>query len=143
MSIYTQFKTSENLERTGVIIDYGEFRVTVARAGGANKRFAKSLEAKTKPFRRAIQTETMDQDRALDILREVYAETVILNWETKVGGKFKQGIEAEEGDKLLPLNAKNVDLTLKNLPDLFNDLQEQAGKAAIFRETIREDSSKN
>jgi len=142
MSLYKQFKTDENIERTGIIVDFGDFRVTVARAGGGNKRFAKLLEAKTKPFRRAIQTETMDPDRALDILRQVYAEAVILKWETKVDGKFKSGIEAEDG-KLLPSTVANIDLTLKNLPDLFADLQEQAGKAALFRESIREDSSGN
>lgn len=143
MSLYGQFKTDPNVERNGVIIDYGIFRVTVARAGGANKKFAKLLEARTKPFKRAIQTETMDPDQALNILRRVYAETIILNWETNVNDKFKVGIEAEDGSKLLPFNADNVELTLKNLPDIFMDLQEQAGKMALFLATIREENEEN
>ena len=34
MSMYGQFKTSDTLEIQGVVIDYGDFRVTLARAGG-------------------------------------------------------------------------------------------------------------
>jgi hypothetical protein len=140
--MYEQFKTDSSLETEGVIVDYGQFRVTIARAGGGNKRFVKVLEAKTKPFKRAIQTETMDNERGLDVLREVYAEAIILNWETKKGDKFVQGIESEEGE-ILPFNKENVLATFRNLPDLFLDIQDQAGKAAIFRQAVREIDSGN
>jgi len=143
MSMYEKFKTDPDLERGGIIIDYGDFRVTVGRAGGANKKFAKLLASRTKPHNRAIQTDTMDPDLALEILRRVYAETIVLNWETKVDGKFKVGIEAEEGDKPLPFNADNVELTLKNLPDIFMDLQEQASKMALFLASIQEANAGN
>lgn len=144
MSMYNQFKTSQVFETKGVEIDYGDFRVTIARAGGANKKFARLLEAKTKSFRRAIQMEVMDNDRAGDILMEVFAEAVILNWETKVAGKFKVGIEsADGGEKLLPFNTANVLTTLRNLPDLFLDLQQQATRQALFREEIVEDDAGN
>lgn len=153
MSIYKQFKTDETLERNGIVIDYGEARVTMARAGGANKRFAKVLEAMSKPYRRAMQAETMDNDKAIDILRQVYAKTIILLWETKVlvkGGKdgkdeyeWKRGIESPDGGDLLPFNEENVILTLRALPEIFLDLQEQANKLALFRETILQDEAGN
>lgn len=142
MSIYEQFKTSPELEQKGILIDYGTFRVRVARAGGSNKRFLKLLEAKIKPYRRALATETMDNDRGMELLREVYAEAVVISWETKVGDEFKSGIEAPDG-KLLPFSKENVLLTFNNLPDLFNDIKEQADKAALFREKIREEEGKN
>lgn len=141
-NLYEQFKTDEQLEKTGVEVDYGEFKVTLARAGGANKKFAKLLEAKTKPFKRAIQTETMDAQKALDILREVYSEAVILKWETKVDGKWKTGIETEDGE-IIPSTPKNINETLAKLPDLFAEIQDQAGKSAIYRQTIREEDAKN
>lgn len=143
MSLYKQFETDENFERNGIRIDYGDFCVTIARAGGANKRFAKLLEAKTKPFKRAIQAETMDPELALSILRRVYSEAVILNWETKVNKKFVVGIEAKGGGKLLPVNADNIELTLDNLPVIFMDLQTQAGNTSLFLTTLREESSGN
>lgn len=142
MSMYEQFQTDTTLETQGIVLDYGSFRVTIARAGGNNKRFSKVLEAKTKPFKRAIQTETLDNEKGLDVLREVYAEAIILNWETKIKDKFEVGIESPEGE-LLPVTKENVLATFRNLPDLFADIQEQASKVALFRQAQREDEAKN
>ncbi len=41
MSMYEQLETDKALETKGVEIDYGTFRVTLARAGGANKKYEK------------------------------------------------------------------------------------------------------
>lgn len=142
MGLYKLFSTDKNLEKGGIELDYGDLKITIARAGGANKRFARLLEAKTKPYKRAIQTETLDPERALGLMREVFAESVVLNWETKVDGKFKKGIENKKGE-LIPFNVENVIKTFENLPDLFTDIQEQAQKAALFREDIREEDAKN
>ena len=141
--MYAQFTTDETLETEGVEIDYGPFMVTIARAGGSNKRFARVMEAKTKPHRRAIQTETLDAERAAAILRESYAEAVILKWQTKVDGKFKVGIENPNGGALLPVTPDNIVATFVFLPDLFLDLQVQATRITLFRETIMEDDAGN
>lgn len=143
MSMYQKFKTDKELEKAGVVLDYGDFRVTIARAGGANKRFAKTLERKSKPYTRAIRTETMENDQALNLIQETYSESVVLNWETKVDNKWAVGIENPNGGKLLPPTPENILTTFKELPDLFADIQEQAGRMTIFREEIREDNSKN
>lgn len=162
MSMYKQFQTDNNLEKTGVDLDYGDFIVTVARAGGANKRYEKTLEAKTKSVKRAIQTETLDPERGKAILREVYAEAVVLKWSVRVKaddkGKpieplqlateadgdtvFVQGIEGSSGD-VMPFTADNVAATFKALPDLFADIQEQAQKVALFRQAVAEAEAKN
>lgn len=140
--MYKTFKTDETLETSGIEIDYGDFVVTLARAGGANRRYGKALEAKTKPYRRAIQTETMNSKVADTILREVFASTIVLNWQTRVDGELKTGIEGPDGD-LLPFNVANVTATLKNLPDLYSDLQAQANKSALFRASLLEGDAGN
>ncbi len=148
MSMYSQFHTDASMERNGIELDYGEFIVTIARAGGSNNKFTKVLENKTKPYRRAIQTESMDRARGEAVLVEVYAEAVILDWKVRVGEdlgqktKYKTGIEAEDGS-VLPYTTKNVVETLTALPDLFLDIQEQAGKVALFRKDLQEVDSKN
>ncbi len=143
MSMYEQFQTDTSLERKGIVVDYGEFRVTIARAGGSNKKFAKVLDAKTKPYKRAIETDTMDQERGNDILKEVYAIAVVLNWEIYgENGEWTQGIEGPDGE-ILEFNSDNVYQTFKNLPDLFVDLQMQAQKAALFRASIQEAEAGN
>ncbi len=143
MSMYSQFKTDTKMETNGIVIDYGDFRVTIARAGGANKKYAKLLETKTQPYRRAIQTETMDNELAIDVLRQVYSEAVVLNWETKCDDKFKKGIEAPNGGDLLAAKPVNIVATFKALPDLFSDIQAQANKVALFREQVLEEDAGN
>lgn len=148
MSMYEQFQTDPELEKNGVVIDYGSFRVTVARAGGANKRFAKVLEAHSKPYRRALEAKTLDNAVAERIMMEVYAETVIINWEVQEadpktdGVKWKRGIEAEDGS-IVAFNRNTVLETLQKLPDLYTDIQQQATSAAIYRKAIQEAEAGN
>lgn len=162
MSMYKQFQTDTNLEKSGVDLDYGDFIVTIARAGGANKKFERVLEAKTKSVKRAIQTETLDNERGKAILRDVYAEAVVLKWSVRVKaddkGKpveplqlvsesdgpsvFVEGIEGPNGD-VMEASAANIAATFKALPDLFADIQEQAQKVALFRQAVQEAEAKN
>lgn len=145
--MYENFKTDPNAEKEGIIIDFGDFRITIARAGGKNKQYLRQLEQLTRPFKRAIQMEQMDNETAQGILKIVYARTIIRNWEVKETAegekaKWTPGIPAEDGS-VLPLSEDNIILTFDNLPDLFADLMEQAGKAALYRTSLREAASKN
>lgn len=143
MSMYKQFKTNPVLEKSGIVLDYGDYRITVARAGGANKRYLKVLDARTKPYRRAIQMETMDPERAAAIFKQVYAETIVINWETKVDGEWHEGIESPTGGDLLPVTIENIVSTFNELNDLFMDVREQAEKSVLFRQSIQEEEGKN
>ena len=145
-SMYSTFRTDDELERKGIVIEYDSFRVTIARAGGSNKAFERALEAKSRPFRRAIQAETFGRDRMNALVRETFVETCVRNWEVNTGTEaapnWQQGIEAEDGS-LLPFNRDNVLATFIALPDLYNDLQEQASKVSLFRAEVREQEAKN
>lgn len=163
MSMFKQFQTDTSLEREGVDLNYGDFIVKVSRAGGNNKRFAKVFEDKMKPVRRAVQTETLDPKRAEIILHETFAEAVVMGWSTRVEadskGKpvepvrlvadgdvpnsvFVQGIEGPDGS-LLPYTVENVVATFKALPELFNDIREQASKMSLFRQEAQADDAGN
>lgn len=142
MSMYGTYKTDEQMEREGVYINYGSFRVCLARAGGANKRYQKVLEAKARPYRRAIETETMDTERALEIRRDAFLETCILGWDVKVGTDWVPGIEGPDGT-VLPFNKDNLLMAARDLPDLFEDLMAQAGKAALYRKAEQEVAAGN
>lgn len=145
MSIYKKFSTDEELETKGVPLNYGDCLVTIARAGGANRKYSRLLASATKPYRRAIATDTMDPDVAMRLMYKVYAESVILNWETLVEGKLVKGIENPDPaqTKLLPVTPENLVATFELLPDMFLDIQEQAGQAALFRQDQLEDDAGN
>lgn len=144
--IYGAFKTDKGLEQAGVYLDYGKFRVKVARAGGSNKAFARLLEAKLRPYQRAIKTETIDPELAEKIMLDVYARTVVVGWETKVEKDGKEEwqplLQNAQGDLVKPSPEAIAEL-FKALPDLFADIQEQTNKAAIFREAVLETNAGN
>jgi hypothetical protein len=145
MSMYEQFQTDTSLESQGIWVDYGDFRVRLARSGGGNKKFEKTMAALTAPYKRAIATETLSEDVSQKILMQGFVEAVILDWQVKDDESesgWKQGIEDKDGS-IMPFNAENVEKTLKALPDLYIDLRAQAGKATLFLKSLREANSGN
>lgn len=131
MSMYAAFRTDEHLEQQGVDIDYGEFVVTLARAGGSNQRFKRRLRELSKPFRRGNSTSVPEEIQE-KLYCQAFAERVVLNWQRRVDGQMLRGIEAEDGSTL-EFTAQNVQLTLQKLPDLFEDLVRHAVSHTTFQ----------
>jgi len=143
MSMFKAFKTNESREMEGIKLDYGTFRVHIRRAGGANKKFAKTLERKTKPLRRVIENEQLPDNVADRVMIESYAESVVIGWETQVDGEFQSNvIEAEDGSTM-EYSTENVIKTFEALPELFADVRSQADKYGLFTDKDREEDSKN
>lgn len=134
MSLYKIFETDKNIEVDGVWLEYDEgVKIRVARAGGANKRYLKAMEKLFRKHRKAIQLDTLPEEKARVLMREVYVDTVILGWE---------GVTDKEGNPM-SFNRENCLKLFSDLPDLFNDVQEQAGKIALFKADLDEIDSKN
>lgn len=139
MSLYAKFETDRSLEKTGITLDYGlnskkqPIEIRIARAGGANDAYLKRLEAKAKPHRRSIQHETIEKAQLDSIVKEVYAETIVLGW---------SGVE-DRDDNELSFSKENVLKLFADLPDLYTDIMEQAQSAALFRVEVREKDAKN
>lgn len=141
--MYKQFSTDKELEKKGIVLDYGQFRVTVARAGSANHKFVRTHEILTKPVRRLIEQEILPVEKEREISRQLYAKAVVLNWEVKDDKeKWRQGIEAPDGS-ILPHTEENVINTFAALPDLFADIQIQSNKMQLFRTADKEADAKN
>lgn len=139
MSLYQQFKSDANLEKSGILLEYGfnkagkTIAIRIARAGGGNSAYTKRMEAKVKPYRRQIQTETIDLTVVEKLLREVYAETVVLGWEN---------VDDAEGNPLA-YSAANCVKLFEDLPELFKDIQEQSLRSALFRAELLEGAAGN
>lgn len=138
-NLYSQFETNANVEKEGIILQYGKtdagksIEIRIARSGGANTRYAKLLEAATKPYRRQLQNETMDNDVAEAITQKVYAQAIVLGWEN---------VEDRDG-KPIPFSVDNCIKLFKDLPELWSDIQVQAGRASLFRQEILDNDAKN
>lgn len=139
MSLYSMFQNDANLERDGIVLEYGvnaaklpiSFRI--ARAGGSNEAYTKRMTHRMKPLRRQIQTETLDPETAKKVVMEVFVETVLLGWEN---------VDDADGNPL-PFTRDNALKLFNDLPDLYLDITEQAQKAALFRKEIQEADAGN
>lgn len=145
-SPYTMFAVDKQTEQEGILVNYGDFRFRIARAGGGNQRFRRLLQAKLKPYRHQLDNDTMDEKVSEAVFRECYAEAVVLGWESKVVDadgteRWEPWLETPEGR--VPYSTDACVRVLTDLPELFRDLQTMAGKAAHFRKVEEEEDAKN
>ena len=144
MSISKMFGMDKDAERDGIIIDYGTFRVKIARAGGNNKRFGTIFQSKMKPHRRQVETDTLAEDVATRVMAEAYAEAVILDMDVKQeDGSYVQGILVEEGETPTPYSKEAVTALLIKYPEFFRDIQSQATQVSLFRSAELDEDTGN
>ena len=146
MGLYDTFSTDATKEVEGTWLDYGDFQVKIAYAGGANKKFTNLLEAKLKPLRRALDTGAISNERSNALLAEVYAKTIVLDWQTcpdtNKPDKMVQGIEDELGE-IVKFSHEQVVKTFKALPNLFVDIRHQAESISNFKQEQLGEEAKN
>lgn len=134
MGTYDSFATSSDMEKEGIWIDYGDAgKFRIARAGGSNKAFVRQFQRMTKPHRRAIQADAMNDEAQLAIMRQVFIDTVLLGWENVT----------DRDGKEMPFSKENAAQLFTDLPDLFGDLLSQAQNYSLFRDVILETDAGN
>lgn len=132
-SPYELFSTDAKAENQGINLDFGDFAIRIARAGGANKKYAKALVRILKPYRKAIATNTIAEKKQSELMAEVYAETVVLGW---VNVKDRDGVEME-------FNKENCIKLLVDLPVLFQQIMADAENFNNFKADEAEEVAKN
>jgi len=136
------FETDTAVERDGIWIVYAPgVEVRIARAGGSNKHFAKTMQRLAKPHRRAIQTESVDDEILRDLFIKAYAQAIIVDWK----GFTKDLITKDDDDaeQMLDFNKDNVEAVLRAQPNLFADIQKASDTISYFRAEINEADSGN
>lgn len=137
MNLHKLFKTDTDLEKNGVLIDYGPnddlpgappTRFRIARAGGSNLNYAKCLERLAKPHKRMIQHGQLSNELAKSIARTAFLETCLLGWENVT----------DADGKVLEYSLANAEELFKALPELYADLSEQSASSALYREDLLE-----
>lgn len=139
MSLHKQFKSDEKKENEGIDITYGPnddktiptFRIL--RRGPSNQRYVKTLENESKPYRRLLELGALDNKIQEKIMRRVFCSSILMGWEN---------VQDEKG-KIIPFNFENAVQLFEELPELYYDLSEQAGKLSSFRAETLESDAKN
>lgn len=136
------FETDSKAEKDGIVIRFADaVEVTVARAGGANKKFARLMAKLTKPYRRAIDTETIDEKVLTDLVKTAYAKTVVLGWKGLTKDIITKN-EADAGEELV-FNEENCVAVFNALPVLFDEIVKATTNHANFRNLALEEDAGN
>lgn len=134
MGLYDKFSTDADAEKDGIWLDYGDGeRIKIRRAGGKNLAYKRAIERLSRDKKFQLQTDSLSDDESRELMIEVYAKSVILDW---------KGIKGEDG-KDMPFNVENAKKLLTDLPDLFVSIMEQAKNIEWFRKKVDEADAKN
>jgi hypothetical protein len=128
------FETDKKLEKQGVEVDYDFAVITVARAGGSNSTYKKALNDAIQPYRQALQAGLIDEASLLDKFIRLFADHIVLDWRTRrADGTLVQGLaEGDTEGPLLEFTKDNVFKYLRELPELYEDLEKQASGRKLF-----------
>jgi hypothetical protein len=117
------YKSDRDAEKEGIWFVYPNgIKFLMARAGGSNNRYKRMLSKALRPHRRVIDQGRMDPDLSDELLRRVYANTVLLDWE---------GIKDEKG-KSIPYTPQAGEEFFAAIPELFSELIDRATEAQNF-----------
>lgn len=141
MSLYKQYKTDETKTTEGVAIKLFEAEnengtiptFYLARMASTNKAYQKAMEAKTRPYRRQIELNTMSEETAIKINIDVFCDTILKGWENV----------SDEAGNALPFNKQNAVKLMTDLPDVLDRLTVEAKNIENFRASSLEDEAKN
>jgi len=139
VSIFKQFQTSKCKETEGISVEFGANEdgsvptFTLARMCRSNKRYAKAVEAATKPVQRLIELGTLKDSQGEAIMLDVFCSTILLGWQNIIG---PDGVE-------IPFSKENAKSLMVQLPDLYDELQEKSKKISLFMEASLEQDAKN
>lgn len=139
--LFKLFKTDTNKEVNGVEIEFAEAvnddgsipTFIISRMGKSNKRYAKAIEAASRPYRRQIELGTMKPEVSERIFLEVFCDTILTGWKNVLG---------EDGQELK--YSKDAAIALMTaLPDVYDRLQLESTIASNFRDQALESEAKN
>ena len=147
MGLRKTFKTDRDAEINGVEVEVSvndhnglPIKIRIARMSQGNKRYTKELNRVSKPHMSAIQNDAMDNDLARKMLQEVFVDTILLGWDNLPKSELT-GVATDTEE--LEFTRENALALFKELPDLYDDWEARANRAAAFREKEREEEAKN
>lgn len=108
----------------------GGIRILILRAGGSNYAFTRAFQKMIRPIRKQVDAGTLDPEKSDSLLRRVYAEYVMRDWE---------GVTDEDGNRV-PYTPDAGEAFLETFPVLFDEMQTVASEAATFQEQSLEEA---
>lgn len=139
MSIFNQFKTSKIAEEEGILIKFAANEdgsiptFKIGRQCRSNTKWAKTFEAKVRPYKDEIADKTIETEVAEKINIEVFCSAIVLGWEN---------IKDENG-KDIEYSLDNAVKLMTDLPDLYDVLNTKSLTMENFLSTKIKSDVKN
>ena len=126
-------QVDEDLQKDGIDLAFGNGRfITVTRTGSTNRKYKTVLSRVFRPYTSATGVMTATDEEATHLLKEVYAESVVVGW---------RGFKDAE-DKEIPFNKSNCIELFTDAPELFDVVQSEAAKFSNFAQREVEQAGK-
>lgn len=120
-------QTNTRLELGGIRYDLGRGRyLTVRRAGGSNHDFSDALRKAMRPHELGIRLNKLSDRTANEIMMDVFAKTVVINW---------GGFLDPEG-KPIRFSEENAVAFFRAAPDEFRRLQDVCMDRQNFKDEV-------
>ena len=120
-------------EETGIDLAFGNGRfITVKRSGSSNREYRACMKRVFEPHQKPGGALSTTDDVATELLKEVYAESIVVGWKG-----FKDG----EG-KDIPYTKANCIALFENADEIFDHVQTEASRFSNFARKEIEDSGK-
>ena len=129
----SDYQTDDSVENNGVVLSFGDGRaITIRRAGGSNVDFKNLFAKKYETLDKDIEGKVIDEDEASNVMFEVYAKAVVIDWE---------GFKDPEG-KAIPFSISNCISLFKESEEIWLQVYNNAQKLSNFR-TLKAEESGN
>jgi len=135
MGIYSQFKTVDNaiLIKFKANDDGSVPCFKIGRQVNTNVLWAKTLEAKTRPFKQELEDKSISEVDARSINVDVFVTAILQGWEN---------IQDENGSNI-EYNYANAIKLFMDLPDLFSTLNFKSMEMGNFLASNLKSNEKN
>lgn len=159
--LYSSMATSKDLENKGVWLDLDHSRILLARAGGQNVKYNSAAERIANEHRRVFQHGLMTSAKGKELLRRLYADTVVLDWLSKDASgtldgegntiasdypesepRYVRGIGQPDGS-IGEFNKQNVIKVFTDIEDLLVMVKETAESLTYYRKDLIEEVAGN
>ena len=125
-------QTDKRLEQEGVELDFGGGRfITIARAGGSNRKYAATISRLHEPHKAALRYGSIDEDVAIDLMHTVFAEAVVVGW---------RGWIDDQTDQEMEFTVENVKKLFRVLPEVYHEVRDKSDEFKTFALKEVEDS---
>lgn len=139
MSLRKIYGTNKAKEVSGVRLEVGmnDFNnqpifITVSRMSRNNQKYQQAFSDKFDPHMAAIQADALGEAMARKLTRELFADEILHNVENLPLSDLTGN--DEDNDKIMEYTRENVLALFEELPEVYDDWEARAKKAANFRD---------